>query len=88
MQKHLTTYYLGDHGFMRMGQFLQHYTNVSNSIKGEGEGLKKVETDANPFTEVESYFVDAKFYIENDAMEEVLPAIIPSTGKAKFERKV
>ncbi|RVW90037.1 hypothetical protein CK203_035859 [Vitis vinifera] len=51
-------------------------------------GVKKVETDAKPFTEVESYFVDAKFYIENDAMEEVLPAIIPSTGKAKFERKV
>ena len=51
-------------------------------------GVKKVETDAKPFTEVESYFVDAKFYIENDAMEEVLPAIIPSTGKAKLKEKV
>ena len=51
-------------------------------------GVKKVEADTKPFIEVESYFADAKFYIENDAMEEVLPAIIPSTGKAKFERKV
>ena len=51
-------------------------------------GVNKVEADTKPFIEVESYFVDAKFYIENDAMEEVLPMIIPSTGKAKLKGKV
>ena len=30
--------------------------------------VKKVEVDTKSFTEVESYFADAKFYIENDVM--------------------
>ena len=51
-------------------------------------GVKKVEADTKPFIEVESYFADAKFYIENDAMKEVLLAIIPSIGKAKLKGKV
>ena len=52
------------------------------------EGVKKVEADTKPFTEVESYFADAKFYIENEAIEEVLLATIPSIGKAKLKGKV
>ncbi|KAL6344176.1 hypothetical protein AAG906_031890 [Vitis piasezkii] len=51
-------------------------------------GVKKVEADTKPFTKVESYFADAKFYIENEAMEEVLPTTIPSTGKDKLKGKV
>ena len=51
-------------------------------------GVKKVEADTKPFTEVEFYFVNTKFYIENDVMEEVLPVIIPSTRKAKLKGKV
>ena len=51
-------------------------------------GVKKVEADTKPFKEVESYFVDAKFYIENDAMKKVLHVIIPSTGKTKLKGKV
>ena len=47
-------------------------------------GGKKVEVDTKPFIEVESYFADA----ENEAMEEVLPATIPSTGKVKLKGKV
>ena len=43
-------------------------------------GVKKVEADAKPFTEVRSYFVDAKFYMENDAMEEVLLRSFPQLG--------
>ena len=50
--------------------------------------VKKVEVDTKPFTKVESYFVNAKFYIVNDVMQEVLPTIILSTGKAKLKRKV
>ena len=53
----------------------------------QGE-VKKVEADTKPFTEVKSYFVDAKFYIENEAMEEVLPATILSTRKVKLKEKV
>ncbi|KAL6336592.1 hypothetical protein AAG906_025597 [Vitis piasezkii] len=52
------------------------------------EGVKKVEAYTKPFTKVESYFVDAKFYTENDVMQEVLHAIILSTGKDKLEGKV
>ena len=51
-------------------------------------GVKKVEADTKPFTEVESYFANAKFYIENDVIQEVLPSIIPSTGNAKLKGKV
>ena len=51
-------------------------------------GVKKVEVDTNPFTEVESYFVDAKFYTENDVMQEVLLAIILSTKNAKLKGKI
>ena len=51
-------------------------------------GVKKVETDTNPFTEVESYFADAKFYTENDVILEVLFAIIPSTRKTKLKGHV
>ena len=46
--------------------------------------VKKVEANTKPFTELESYFAD----VENEAMEEVLPATIPSTGKAKLKEKV
>ena len=51
-------------------------------------GVKKLEENTKPFTEVESYFANAKFYIENDVIQEVLPSIIPSTGNAKLKGKV
>ncbi|KAL6331488.1 hypothetical protein AAG906_011428 [Vitis piasezkii] len=50
--------------------------------------VKKLEADSKPFTEVESYFADAKFYIENDAKKEILCEIISSIGKAKLKEKV
>ena len=49
--------------------------------------VKKVEVDTKPFTEVESYFADAKFYTEDDVIQEVLLAIILSTGKVKPKGK-
>ena len=48
----------------------------------------KVEADTKPFIEVESYFSYAIFYAENEVMQEVLPTIIPSIGKAKLKEKV
>ena len=41
------------------------------------DGIKKVEVDSNPFTEAESHFVDAKFYLKNDNIPEDMPAEIP-----------
>ncbi|KAM2779107.1 hypothetical protein COP1_014414 [Malus domestica] len=38
--------------------------------------------DTKPFTEAESYFVDAKFYMDEDMVPEALPEEIKSTGKA------
>ena len=51
-------------------------------------GVNKVEVGTKPFIEVESYFANIKFYIENDAMEKVPPVIIPFTGKTKLKGKV
>ncbi|TYK16284.1 uncharacterized protein E5676_scaffold21G00550 [Cucumis melo var. makuwa] len=35
--------------------------------------VKKVEADSNPFSEAESHFADAKFYLKNDNSPEVVP---------------
>ena len=37
------------------------------------DGVKKIEADSNPFLEVESHFVDVKFYLKNDNSPEVVP---------------
>ncbi|KAM1222052.1 hypothetical protein ACFX2J_009630 [Malus domestica] len=38
--------------------------------------------DTKPFTEAESHFADAKFYMDEDMVPEALPKEIKSTGKA------
>ncbi|KAA0060209.1 gypsy-like retrotransposase [Cucumis melo var. makuwa] len=38
------------------------------------DGIKKVEADANPFSKAESHFADAKFYLKNDNILEVVLA--------------
>ena len=43
--------------------------------------MKKVEADSNPFSEVESHFVDAKFYLKNDNSLEVVPVEISLVNK-------
>ncbi|KAA0050566.1 uncharacterized protein E5676_scaffold945G00230 [Cucumis melo var. makuwa] len=40
------------------------------------DGVKKVDVDSNPFSEVESHFADAKFYLKNDNSPEVVPVEI------------
>ena len=41
-------------------------------------GIKKVNADLKPFAETEAHFADAKFYVEDDIPNEVLPVEIPS----------
>ncbi|TYK14244.1 retrotransposon gag protein [Cucumis melo var. makuwa] len=41
------------------------------------DGIKKGEADSNPFSEAESHFVDAKFYLKNDSSPEAMPVEIP-----------
>ncbi|CAL2228190.1 unnamed protein product [Prunus armeniaca] len=45
-------------------------------------GVKKILGDVKPFIEAESYFVDAKFYMDEDMVSEVIPAEVHSTSKA------
>ena len=40
------------------------------------------------FMEVESYFIDVKFYMKNDVIWEVFLAIIHSTKNTKFKKEV
>ncbi|KAI5342997.1 hypothetical protein L3X38_010873 [Prunus dulcis] len=45
-------------------------------------GVKKILGDVKPFIEAESYFADAKFYIDEDVAFEVIPVEVHSTGQA------
>ncbi|CAL2228166.1 unnamed protein product [Prunus armeniaca] len=45
-------------------------------------GVKKILGDVKPFTEAESYFADAKFYMDEDMVSEVIHAEVHSTDKA------
>ncbi|KAA0042067.1 retrotransposon gag protein [Cucumis melo var. makuwa] len=45
------------------------------------DGIKKVEADPNPFSEAESHFADAKFYLKNDNSPEAVSVEVP-LGKA------
>ncbi|KAI5312980.1 hypothetical protein L3X38_042154 [Prunus dulcis] len=46
-----------------------------------GGGVKKILGDVKPFTEAESYFADAKLYIDEDVASEVIPVEVHSTGQ-------
>ncbi|KAA0032751.1 ty3-gypsy retrotransposon protein [Cucumis melo var. makuwa] len=39
--------------------------------------VKKVEADSNPFSEAESHFADAKFYLKNDSSPEAVYVEVP-----------
>ncbi|CAL8990815.1 unnamed protein product, partial [Prunus brigantina] len=45
-------------------------------------GVKKILGDVKPFTEAESHFADAKFYIDEDMVSKVIPVKVHSIGKA------
>ncbi|XP_074308174.1 uncharacterized protein LOC141643048 [Silene latifolia] len=51
------------------------------------DGEKKINGDVKPFSTVESYFADARFYEEQDAPSEMLPSSIISTG-TRISKKI
>ncbi|TYK22678.1 uncharacterized protein E5676_scaffold195G001240 [Cucumis melo var. makuwa] len=44
-------------------------------------GVKKVEADSNPFSEAESHFADAKFYLKNDSSPEAVSVEVPFVNR-------
>ncbi|KAA0025994.1 retrotransposon protein putative ty3-gypsy sub-class [Cucumis melo var. makuwa] len=48
------------------------------------DGVKKVEADSNPFSEVESHFADENFYLKNDNNPEVVPVEISLVRVARL----
>ncbi|KAM2067495.1 hypothetical protein ACFX1T_043828 [Malus domestica] len=57
-------------------------SSLYQCLKFYREGVKVIYNDTKPFTEAESHFADAKFYIDEDMVPEALPKKIKSTGKA------
>ncbi|KAI5327328.1 hypothetical protein L3X38_026724 [Prunus dulcis] len=53
-----------------------------NRLFMSGGRVKKILGDIKPFTEAESYFTDAKLYMDEDMVFEVIPAKVHSTDKA------
>ena len=49
-------------------------------------GIKQVNADLKPFVETEAHFADAKFYVEDDIPNEVLPVEIPSIESKQGEK--
>ncbi|KAB2609177.1 S2-RNase [Pyrus ussuriensis x Pyrus communis] len=57
-------------------------STLHQCLKFYREGVKVIQGDTKPFTEAESHFADAKFYMDEDMVPEALPEDIRSTGKA------
>ncbi|KAB2604851.1 hypothetical protein D8674_037138 [Pyrus ussuriensis x Pyrus communis] len=57
-------------------------STLHQCLKFYREGVKVIQGDTKPFTEAESHFADAKFYMDEDVVPEALPEDIKSTGKA------
>ncbi|XP_074298973.1 uncharacterized protein LOC141629964 [Silene latifolia] len=52
-------------------------------------GERKIDGDAKPFSKVDSFFADAKFFEENGISSEFMPTTISSTGKrGKSKKKI
>ena len=49
-------------------------------------GIKKVNANLKPFAETKAHFADAKFYVEDDIPNEVLPVEIPSIESKQGEK--
>ncbi|KAM2613715.1 hypothetical protein TB2_028422 [Malus domestica] len=57
-------------------------STLHQCLKFYREGVKVIYGDTKPFTEAESHFADAKFYMDEDMVPEALPKEIKSTGEA------
>ena len=49
-------------------------------------GIKKVNADLKPFNEIQAHFANARFYVEDDIPNEVLPVEIPSMESKQGEK--
>ncbi|KAH7847700.1 hypothetical protein Vadar_029231 [Vaccinium darrowii] len=58
---------------------------LANPVEYE-DGIKTVVADEKPFTEADSHFADAKFYMEFDVLSQVIPTEIPSMGRGKLKK--
>ncbi|KAA0025351.1 gypsy-like retrotransposase [Cucumis melo var. makuwa] len=74
----------------RLGILMDKFSNSKLVIQGFDQniqrvigGVKKVEVDSNPFSELESHFADAKFYLKKDNSPEVVLVEI-SLGEASM----
>ncbi|KAK2974030.1 LOW QUALITY PROTEIN: hypothetical protein RJ640_006222 [Escallonia rubra] len=56
-------------------------STLHQCLKFYRDGEKKVDGDCRPFTEAESYFADAKFYMESETSQECLPRETSSAKK-------
>ncbi|KAM2035388.1 hypothetical protein ACFX16_038487 [Malus domestica] len=56
-------------------------STLHQCLKFYREGVKVIYGDTKPFTEVESHFADAKFYMDEDMVPEALSKEIKSMGK-------
>ena len=56
-------------------------STLHQCLKFYREGVEVIQGDTKPFTEAESHFADAKFYMDEDMVPEALPKEIKSTGK-------
>ncbi|KAA0041300.1 uncharacterized protein E5676_scaffold145G00140 [Cucumis melo var. makuwa] len=54
---------------------------LNQCFKFYQDSVKKVETDSNPFSKVESHFVDAKFYLKNGNSLEAVHVEIPLVNR-------
>ncbi|KAM1132646.1 hypothetical protein ACFX19_047714 [Malus domestica] len=57
-------------------------STLHQCLKFYREGVKVIYGDTKPFTEAESHFADAKFYMDEDMVLETLRKEIKSMGKA------
>ncbi|XP_074301161.1 uncharacterized protein LOC141632514 [Silene latifolia] len=56
-------------------------STVHQCLKYYRGGERKIDGDAKPFSKVDSFFADAKFFEENGTSSEFMPSTISSTGK-------
>ncbi|KAM1243698.1 hypothetical protein ACFX2G_035924 [Malus domestica] len=62
-------------------------STLHQCLKFYREGVKVIYGDTKPFTEVESHFADAKFYMDKDMVPEALPKEIKTMGKATSKKQ-
>ena len=60
-------------------------SSLHQCLKYYRDEEKKINGDAKPFTKVEFYFADARFFDEDAPLKEAMPATIFSTGKRSEE---